>query len=356
MNGSNQLDTSIFGGLRSGVLPEGLRDIIIEQFWGRCAVKDLDYNAYFRFHASVCGVQLPNDHAMKTYRDLLFIVHQLKQQPLETRADVRAKLCSAAPKFKSCSSAQLDKSLELVIRLWLMLSANGLGSFTPGQTVIYWPDDKSLTQVINESFPRTIRLDFGQRHFPPSLTIFNLVRFGGFQVKWTSNLVDHLLLNKQGQILVFHSVSVLQSFIESEHLPHGLADETLRTLAILFPRADIRAQSWLQRTIIKAADRHEFIDPLVGHLSTPSSKLSEFSYWRERLLYLGEAYDKSEPSTIWQWWHDRRNRREWATFWVAFLVLILTIVFGLIQSITGIVQAWASIKGLQLQLAAVNLN
>jgi hypothetical protein len=212
--------------------------------------------------------------------------------------------------------------------------------------------------VINETFRRTRGRGpgFKQGHLPPSLTICNLVQFGGLQVKWTCNLVDHLLLNKQGQVLVFHSVSVLQSLTECKHLPHGLADETLRTLALLFPRADIRAHNWLQRTINKAAHRNEFIDPLVGDLSTPSSELSGFSYWRERLLYLEEAYENSEPSTIWQWWHDRRNRREWATFWVAFLVLILTIVFGLIQSITGIVQAWASLKGLQMQIAAVNVN
>jgi hypothetical protein len=144
MNDSNQLDTSIFGGLRSGVLPEGLRDSIINQFWGPGAMKESDYNAYFRFHASVCGVQLPNDHAMRTYRDLLCIVHHLKAHPLDTRAVVRAKLCSAVQKFKSCSSAQLDKSLDLTIRLWLMLSVNGLGSFSPGQTVVCRAENSTL--------------------------------------------------------------------------------------------------------------------------------------------------------------------------------------------------------------------
>jgi hypothetical protein len=69
-------------------------------------------------------------------------------------------------------------------------------------------------------------------------------------------------------------------------------------------------------------------------------------------LVLEAAFDKSEPATLYQWWYDRRKRREWATFWVAFLVLVLTILFGLIQSITGILQAYAALKGLQLQMAA----
>lgn len=136
MNGSNQLDIPIFGGLRPDSLPQGLQDTIVDHFWGRSAVKSSDFDAYFRYHASICRVQLPNDHAVKTYRDLLCTLHQLKEQHLETRANIRANLCSTMPNFKSCSSGQLDKSLDLVIRLWLMLGLNGLGSFTPGQTVV----------------------------------------------------------------------------------------------------------------------------------------------------------------------------------------------------------------------------
>jgi hypothetical protein len=41
-----------------------------------------------------------------------------------------------------------------------------------------------------------------------------------------------------------------------------------------------------------------------------------------------------------------RKRVQWYTFWVAVLVLLLTIVFGLIQSVSSVVQAWASVKAL----------
>jgi hypothetical protein len=62
-------------------------------------------------------------------------------------------------------------------------------------------------------------------------------------------------------------------------------------------------------------------------------------------MILEEAFDRSEPANIAPWWYDRRKKVQWYTFWVAILVLILTIMFGLIQSITGIIQAWASMKG-----------
>ncbi len=140
----------------------------------------------------------------------------------------------------------------------------------------------------------------------------------------------------------------------SGDLPNGIAEEALRTLAILFPRANIQAREWLKKVVESARDRKEYIDPGIGDLKTTSLEIESFGYWRPRLLALESAFARSEPATLYQWWYDRRKRREWATFWVAFLILILTIVFGLIQSITSIVQAYAAIKGLELQMAAAH--
>jgi hypothetical protein len=61
---------------------------------------------------------------------------------------------------------------------------------------------------------------------------------------------------------------------------------------------------------------------------------------------LKQVFDEAQPRTIVQWWHDRRNGVQWYTFWVAVLVLVLTILFGLIQSIEGALQVYASFKAL----------
>lgn len=50
-----------------------------------------------------------------------------------------------------------------------------------------------------------------------------------------------------------------------------------------------------------------------------------------------------------QLWEDDRKRAQWFTFWVAVLVFVMTVVFGVVQSVAGIVQAWASVKGLRQQ-------
>ena len=62
---------------------------------------------------------------------------------------------------------------------------------------------------------------------------------------------------------------------------------------------------------------------------------------------LKQTFDESEPQTIRSWWYDDRKKVQWYTFWVAVLVLVLTIVFGFIQSISGIIQAWAAVKSIR---------
>ena len=49
---------------------------------------------------------------------------------------------------------------------------------------------------------------------------------------------------------------------------------------------------------------------------------------------------------IHSWWYDDRKKVQWYTFWVAALVLLLTIVFGLVQSVSGVVQAWAAVRSM----------
>lgn len=61
---------------------------------------------------------------------------------------------------------------------------------------------------------------------------------------------------------------------------------------------------------------------------------------------LKQVFDEAHPRTLAQWWHDRRNGVQWYTFWVAVLVLVLTILFGLIQSIEGGLQVYASFRAI----------
>lgn len=55
---------------------------------------------------------------------------------------------------------------------------------------------------------------------------------------------------------------------------------------------------------------------------------------------LKQAYDDATPGALPQWWYDRRDGVTWSTFWIAVVVLVLTVFFGLVQSIEGAIQVY----------------
>jgi hypothetical protein len=124
----------------------------------------------------------------------------------------------------------------------------------------------------------------------------------------------------------------------SQLFPLGLVEETLRTIALLFPQNDNDTKEWfrklsnsqcLDKTLLKC-----------GSLRLDDRQFEKFYYWHDRLVMLKQAFDESRPTGMKQWWFDRRNGVQWYTFWVALLVLILTIFFGFVQSIEGALQVY----------------
>jgi ABC-type Fe3+ transport system permease subunit len=60
---------------------------------------------------------------------------------------------------------------------------------------------------------------------------------------------------------------------------------------------------------------------------------------------LKDVFDEAEPRSLAQLWYDRRKRVQWYTFWVAVLVFVLAVFFGLVQSIEGALQVYLAFKG-----------
>ncbi|KKY37881.1 hypothetical protein UCDDA912_g02098 [Diaporthe ampelina] len=135
-------------------------------------------------------------------------------------------------------------------------------------------------------------------------------------------------------------------------LPAGIAHETLKTFALLFPQPDYvpsrRGKQYKQQWLSNLRQDYEqdcggVLDRRLtkcGTLDAKSRQIEQFKFWRDRLVILKQAYDDATPRTLSQWWHDRRNGVQWYTFWVAILVLVLTVVFGVIQCIEGGLQVY----------------
>ncbi|XXH03077.1 hypothetical protein Hte_009467 [Hypoxylon texense] len=131
--------------------------------------------------------------------------------------------------------------------------------------------------------------------------------------------------------------------------PEGFVDETLRTLALLFPQSEYRTarlgrnekKAWFRSLCLSS--RPCIIDPrvtLCGSLRAEDRQIERFAFWRDRLIILKQTYDDATPKTLSQWWHDRRNGERWYTFWVAMLVLFVTSTLGVLQCVEGGLQVY----------------
>lgn len=116
--------------------------------------------------------------------------------------------------------------------------------------------------------------------------------------------------------------------------------ETLQTLYLLFRPMEVRSARANARYMEKNLDAD--LELAMG--KGAEFELRNYPFWHSRLEKLQKAYDKKTPSGLTQWWFDRRDRVQWATFWVAFVVFLLTVIFGIISSVTGVLQVYAAYR------------
>ena len=347
-----------------------LQDHITARLWSnQHPHNSAAYSQYFKkeceaWRLSDCAV------AIQTYQDLLDLVEHLKQTRNESRSapavldffppllavdDEKTPTPSLVEdstseqlqlslrhRFAHCDPASATNSIFLAVRLWLMLNV-GSSVLFPGRSSPEWSEDQSLNNFIDSCFPAS---EWGPRltQWPFSLNAYNLERVGGFDLVWTDHLADHLYLNEDlGTISVYHHVQALRGLLHpkspDQALPDRLLLETLQTLALIIPRANPDCKAWFEKVYTKHAENIDHDAGDVGLLHWARSP-EKYKFWGQRLITIKMAYDASEPKNLAQWWHDRRRRVEWYTFWVAVLVVFLTIVFGLIQSITGVMQVY----------------
>ena len=89
---------------------------------------------------------------------------------------------------------------------------------------------------------------------------------------------------------------------------------------------------------LRAIARSEDVDIEAQTLGQASRLLKDYPYWGKRLLDVQKRYNATKPKKVTQWWYDRRDKTGWVTLLVAIVVFILTVVFGIISSVTSIMQ------------------
>ena len=239
--------------------------------------------------------------------------------------------------------------LTIALKTALMCNIR-VGALEPGETEldqkqISWSEGDVAT-LLQRAFPKETKLD-GKGLLPRTFHARNLERLGSIQILWTHNLLDHLRLQdpaKEGapfRVSVFHHARFLRQHEHSGIFPEGFVRETLWTMALLFPGHVGGTTRWFRTQRRKNGGDLDitacYCDDVLDH---DHRAIQNFEFWRDRLTILKQAYDEAEPATIFQWWNDGRKRERWATFWVAMLVLVLTVFFGTVQCIEGGIQVY----------------
>ncbi|KAL4925212.1 uncharacterized protein BDV17DRAFT_300385 [Aspergillus undulatus] len=285
---------------------------IASRFWGSGSCQSCHLRSYFQYYTEQYMIiyqsykaQLP----LKTHQDILEIATDILDNL--PRSEVKEKFMRRCTSRDSAVDDALDSSIDLAVRLVFMLD---VGVFRHVFSAPLSHDSLKLGRDFNVS---------------------SMVRIAGFKVELTSNLTDHLRLrDAKRTVTVFHHASFLKSQQQSMFFPTGFIDKTLATLALLFPKGDRSCEKWYKKQ--GASDE---LDDHVLKCGPAQRRIDEYNYWHDRLVILKEEFDESRPSTLSQWWNDRREGTQWYTLWVA---ISLTLVFGLFQSITGAMQAYKS--------------
>ncbi|EPS31293.1 hypothetical protein PDE_06248 [Penicillium oxalicum 114-2] len=283
-------------------------------------------------------VEEPSDALLDYYNGQLVLIeaYRLKLQKNEDLIDfikfvkanvhyTKSKLIQAVETHYAEIGPAIP-AIAVAVHLWLFISIED------------WDDKRTLEQYIQSFFQKFSGFSDASP-FLLTFNIDNLRKVGGFQIGWTERLEDHLSLSLEDghkELKIFHMSSFLDLYRNSRDrpvFPPGFLEETARTLSLLIPRSNLKCQRWVQKCCQKVA-----IDLEAGQLPPTSRDIASFPFWSRQLLELREEFDRTEPTTLRQWIVDKRKPNQRYTFWIAVIALFLALLFGLIQSVTGIIQ------------------
>lgn len=322
------------------LLPEVQR-YIKEGFWPQSTSSTAEFSSYFDyFQWTISILSWPDvtidssQLAIQNYEDIVKISKCLEQHINCSRIEIADKLRGD---FPLSTEAQILRSMDLTIRLWMTLHVRSedfpLGPSLSDITEIPWLEKASLKTLIQETFPKIPTTISSQgSHIDPSFTAKSLRKICRIKIKWTANLKDHLRYDSfTSSLWLFpHKICLINHLETCNVLPKDFMLETLRTLDLLFPLGKQSTQRYLDesgQTFYRLSSRN----------TLRASNFDEFVYWRKQLEDLHDVFHRA-PKSMPQMWYDRRNPVQWWTFWLAGVIAILTIVFGVIASYTGFKQ------------------
>jgi hypothetical protein len=351
---------TIAGVQSPALLAPNVKEAIVTAFWpylDQHRISLLEYSAYFTYFRMTIGKLIFGERyintqifAAQTPEEVGEMVKCIREHGDKPREAVMTEM---QKKFPNSDEAQINHSLELVSRLWLTVHITStkcrIGPTGSEVTPVPWEDSVSLRATISNCFRKSeLMPTFREARIDPGFTMANLSYICGIQVRWTDNLKDHLAYDRLMDVVWIypHKICLVN------HQGGGIFSddfliETLRTLDLLFPM-DKSTKTYLEKA------GHTF-NRTHTHYARRAEDITEFHYWRKAVAELHDVFNRT-PSKPYQLWHDRRNPMQWWTFWLAALIALLTVVFGIISSYIAFKQAALSEVANQLSEKSYRLS
>lgn len=142
--------------------------------------------------------------AVKTIEDIAYVTSVLQQHQHSTRPDMRRLLLQ---RFPQASTAELDRSINLALRLWLMLNfqESDYETLRHEANCVQWDEHSTLCDRIDRLFPKAHwKVSSSTSRLGSHFTAIFLTRVCGVRLEWTTSIHDHLRLDRdrRGKVIL----------------------------------------------------------------------------------------------------------------------------------------------------------
>jgi len=168
---------------------------------------------YFDFHPTRCQQFLEDGGIHVSVRKHSELINLAEKVLGESTGDtIRLEMLGNARYANHGNPEGVDTSLAPCAKLLLMVDIGSHQYGVSGSNPLWWLADQSLKQAMWQHFEsQRENLEPENTRLGRLFTGRNLGSVGGLKVRWTTNLVDHLLLANDDQtVFVFHCVGFLR--------------------------------------------------------------------------------------------------------------------------------------------------
>ncbi|KAI1756109.1 hypothetical protein F4782DRAFT_321019 [Xylaria castorea] len=341
-----------------------------------CRYQDAErLGPFFDFYREITAYYVPeltgdSSQAVKTHDDLIRVIQHIKLHPHVPRLQLTAEYFATCRRIQipDVPSNDQNRAFSLAARVMTMLQSSvedqSDGLLEAGTRPAIWHGNKSFDQFVDSVIVRQNPLRLGPynvaipRYPQPtftleSLSVKRLMRVAKLKVVPTSDLRDHLVLDKKnGTVAVYHYTIVLKEHLRAGRereaagittqqyhgLPKQLVLETLHTLKyVLFPM-DSESQSILRSLVAK-----DGFDPDNCGVNTSwqlrEEELIAYEYWGSRLVDLHDELENPTPRGFVETWMERKSGARY--FMMATLAgVLVAILLGILSLVVSIIQTW----------------